>query len=93
MKEVTKKKKWIVIFLAPGMLLFVFIFLISMVQLGITSFTDWSIGADPVFSGLANYIYLFTKDSAFGISPAWSTSIIFPKGKARSINPDSTKAR
>ena len=61
MKEVTKKKKWIVIFLAPGMLLFVFIFLISMVQLGITSFTDWSIGADPVFSGLANYIYLLQK--------------------------------
>lgn len=65
MKEVTKKKKWIVIFLAPGMLLFVFVFLISMVQLGITSFTDWNIGADPVFSGLANYIYLFTKDSDF----------------------------
>lgn len=61
----TKKKKWIVIFLAPGLLLFVFIFLISIVQLGVTSFTDWTIGTDPVFSGLKNYIYLFTEDTEF----------------------------
>lgn len=61
----TKKKKWIVIFLAPGLLLFVFISLISIVQLGVTSFTDWTIGTDPVFSGLKNYIYLFTEDTEF----------------------------
>lgn len=61
----TKKKKWIVIFLAPGLLLFVFIFLISIVQLGVTSVTDWTIGTDPVFSGLKNYIYLFTEDTEF----------------------------
>lgn len=61
----TKKKKWIVIFLAPGLLLFVFIFLISIVQLGVTSFTDWTIGTDTVFSGLKNYIYLFTEDTEF----------------------------
>ena len=61
----TKKKKWVVIFLAPGLLLCVFIFLISIVQLGVTSFTDWTIGTDPVFSGLKNYIYLFTEDTEF----------------------------
>ena len=61
----TKKKKWIVIFLAPGLLLFVFIFLISIVELGVTSFTDWTIGTDPVFSGLKNYIYLSTEDTEF----------------------------
>lgn len=61
----TKKKRWIVTFLAPGMALFTFVFLISMVQLGVTSFTDWSIGAPPVFSGLKNYIYLFTEDQEF----------------------------
>lgn len=61
----TKKKKWVVIFLAPGLLLFVFIFLISIVQLGVTSFTDWSIGTAPVFAGLKNYIYLFTEDTEF----------------------------
>ena len=53
----TKKKRWIVIFLAPGLLLFVFVFLISIVQLGITSFTDWTIGTSPTFAGLKNYIY------------------------------------
>lgn len=58
----TKKKRWIVTFLAPGLALFTFVFLISMVQLFVTSFTDWSIGAPPVFSGLKNYIYLFTED-------------------------------
>ena len=61
----TKKKKWVVIFLAPGFLLFVFIFLISIVQLGITSFTDWTIGTSPTFVGLKNYIYLFTEDEDF----------------------------
>ncbi len=61
----TKKKKWIVIFLAPGLLLFVFVFLISLVQLGVTSFTDWTIGTEPVFAGLKNYIYLFTEDTEF----------------------------
>jgi raffinose/stachyose/melibiose transport system permease protein len=64
-RKMTKKKKWIVIFLAPGLLLFVFIFLISIVQLGVTSFTDWTIGTDPVFAGLKNYIYLFTEDTEF----------------------------
>lgn len=61
----TKKKKWIVIFLAPGLLLFVFVFLISLVQLGVTSFTDWTIGTVPAFAGLKNYIYLFTEDTEF----------------------------
>ena len=61
----TKKKRWIVIFLAPGMALFAFIFLFSMVQLGVTSFTEWSIGTSPEFLGLENYIYLFTKDKEF----------------------------
>ena len=61
----TKKKRWIVTFLTPSMALFIFVFLISMVQLGVTSFTDWSIGAPPVCSGLKNYIYLFTEDEEF----------------------------
>lgn len=60
-----RKKKWIVIFLTPAMLLFVFVFLISMVQLGVTSFTDWTIGMKPSFAGLKNYIYLFTEDKEF----------------------------
>lgn len=61
----TRKKKWIVIFLAPGLLLFGFIFLFSIVRLGWTSFTEWSIGTVPVFAGLRNYVYLFTEDKEF----------------------------
>ena len=61
----TKKKRWVVLFLAPGMALFVFIFLISMVQLGATSFTEWSIGTSPTFTGIKNYIYLFSEDKDF----------------------------
>lgn len=64
-RKMMKKRKWIVIFLTPAMLLFVFVFFISMVQLGVTSFTDWSIGTQPVFAGLKNYIYLFTEDKEF----------------------------
>lgn len=60
-----RKKKWIVIFLAPGLLLFAYIFLFSIIQLVLTSFTDWSIGMNPTFAGLKNYIYLFTEDEEF----------------------------
>lgn len=61
----TKNRKWIILFLTPGILLFIYIFLISIVTLGITSFTDWTIGSEISFTGLANYIYLFTKDKDF----------------------------
>lgn len=61
----TKNRKWIILFLAPGILLFIYIFLISIVTLGIASFTNWTIGSDISFAGLANYIHLFTKDKDF----------------------------
>ena len=61
----TKNKKWIVLFLLPGILLFGFVFLGSMVMLVTTSFTDWAIGKDMSFVGLKNYIYLFTEDETF----------------------------
>jgi raffinose/stachyose/melibiose transport system permease protein len=61
----TKNKKWIVLFLAPGIALFAFIFLMSIVTLVSTSFTDWTIGSDPVFSGFKNFVYLFTEDKDF----------------------------
>lgn len=69
-----KKKRWIAIFLAPGLLLFMFIFLISIVQLGATSFTDWTIGVSPKFAGVKNYIYLFTEDKEFQRS-IWNTIV------------------
>ncbi|MCP1109557.1 carbohydrate ABC transporter permease [Ohessyouella blattaphilus] len=60
-----RQKKWIAIFLAPALALFGFVFLISIIRLGITSFTDWTIGTSPTFAGLDNYIYLITEDKEF----------------------------
>ena len=61
----TKNKKWIVLFLLPGILLFSFVFLGPILVLFGTSFTDWSIAKDLSFVGLRNYIYLFTEDKIF----------------------------
>ncbi len=61
----SKNRKWIVIFLTPGLLLFAFVFLSSVMVLFGTSFFSWSIGSKPSFTGLSNYIYLFTKDHGF----------------------------
>ena len=60
-----KKTKWVVLFLAPGVLLFSYIFLSSLAVLVTTSFTDWAIGKDISFAGLKNYIYLFTEDDTY----------------------------
>lgn len=60
-----KDKKWIVIFLLPGVLLFIFVFLLSLIVLFTTAFCDWKIGSEITFSGLDNFIYLFTQDQNF----------------------------
>ncbi len=61
----TKNKKWIVLFLAPGILVFTYIFLTSLVVLFGTSFTDWAIGRDISFAGFRNYIELLTGDKTY----------------------------
>lgn len=60
-----KNKKWVFLFLAPGMLLFAFVFLISIVVLVGTSFCDWTIGSNATFAGISNYVHLFTQDKNF----------------------------
>jgi len=57
-------KKWIVIFLIPTFLLFCFIFFIPVVILLTTSFSNWTVGSDIVFSGLSNYRQLFIHDNS-----------------------------
>lgn len=52
-------KRWIVLFLAPGTALFLFIYALSLGMLLVTSFTSWSIGSEVGFAGLGNYIELF----------------------------------
>ncbi|MBE5907778.1 MAG: sugar ABC transporter permease [Lachnospiraceae bacterium] len=61
----TKNKKWIVLFLAPGILVFTYIFLTSLVVLFGTSFTDWAIGRDISFAGFKNYVDLLTGDKTY----------------------------
>ncbi len=61
----TKNRKWIALFLAPGLILFAFVFLSAIVVLFTTSFTDWSIGRDMHFIGLKNYVQLITADKGF----------------------------
>jgi raffinose/stachyose/melibiose transport system permease protein len=49
------KKRWIVIFLVPGLLLFLLVYLVSIINVFGTSFTNWRIGGNISFAGLRNY--------------------------------------
>jgi raffinose/stachyose/melibiose transport system permease protein len=53
------KKRWIVLFLAPGVLLFLFVYFVSIVNVFGTSFTHWRIGQNIRFAGFANYLSMF----------------------------------
>ncbi|MCP1111280.1 carbohydrate ABC transporter permease [Ohessyouella blattaphilus] len=54
------KKKWVVAFLVPSTLLFLFVYALSLVVLLVTSFTQWNIGQEIKFIGIQNYVELFT---------------------------------
>lgn len=56
------KKRWIVIFLLPGILLFLFVYLASIANVFGTSFTYWRIGQSISFNGVGNYAALFASD-------------------------------
>ncbi|MDR1446573.1 MAG: sugar ABC transporter permease [Treponema sp.] len=58
------RKRWIVIFLFPGTLLFLFVYLASIINVAGTSFTNWRIAGSISFNGVGNYITLF-KSAAF----------------------------
>lgn len=51
--------KWIWLFLAPSILIFVAIYLYPLLSVFVTSFTDWNGFNAPKFNGLDNYIQLF----------------------------------
>lgn len=59
------KSSWIVIFLLPGVILFAFIFALSIGTLFITSFTNWTIGSSAEFIGVKNYIELIKSEDYF----------------------------
>ncbi|MDR1046487.1 MAG: sugar ABC transporter permease [Treponema sp.] len=54
------KKRWIAIFLFPGILLFLFVYLASIINVVGTSFANWRIAGSISFNGVGNYITLFT---------------------------------
>ena len=54
----TAKKRWIVLFLLPGILLFLFVYMASIISVFGTSFTGWRIGQEIRFTGLDNYLRL-----------------------------------
>lgn len=62
---VSKNKRYITLFLLPTVALFIMIYAVSLVILSGTSFTEWSAGRKPAFTGLDNYIQLFSSDSDF----------------------------
>lgn len=62
-----KNYKWIYLFLLPTIVIFLMFYLVPIVQVFVTSFSQWNGFNDPVFNGLKNYFNLFTSN-AFLIS-------------------------
>jgi raffinose/stachyose/melibiose transport system permease protein len=68
------KRRWLLLFLLPGLALFLFVYFASIVNVVGTSFTDWRIGQEIQFSGLKNYLSLFQSDAflkALGNNIIW----------------------
>lgn len=62
-----KNYKWIYLFLLPTIVIFLMFYMMPIIQVFVTSFTQWDGFNAPVFNGLRNYENLFTS-SAFLIS-------------------------
>lgn len=62
MDKIFRDKKAIVLFIAPGILLFTAILLIPICQAFYYSLCDWNALTKPAFVGFNNYIEMFTND-------------------------------
>ncbi len=63
MKIRNKTKIWIFAFLFPSILLYALVYVYPLATDFITSFCKWTSKTGPKFSGLSNYMYLFSRDS------------------------------
>ncbi|WP_372661070.1 carbohydrate ABC transporter permease [Cohnella sp.] len=63
-----RKKWWIAGFLAPTILVLCFFYIVPIITVFTTGFTDWDGFGSPSFNGLDNYIHLITYDNTFLIS-------------------------
>lgn len=55
--------KWIYLFLAPSILIFLLFYLSPIITVFVTSFTKWDGFNSPTFIGLGNYIQMFNSDT------------------------------
>jgi raffinose/stachyose/melibiose transport system permease protein len=58
-------KIWIAIFLAPSILIFLMFYLVPIVTVFVTGFTEWNGFGWPVMTGFDNYVKLITYDDTF----------------------------
>lgn len=75
MDKIFRNKVAIVLFIAPGILLFTAVLLIPICQAVYYSLCDWNALSSPKFVGLQNYIQLFTQDDT--MKTALKNSIFF----------------
>jgi raffinose/stachyose/melibiose transport system permease protein len=68
MDKIFRDKKAIVIFIAPGIILFSLILLIPICQAVFYSLCDWDALTKPKYTGFSNYIKIFTKDATMKIA-------------------------
>lgn len=61
-------KWWIAIFLAPTLLVLGLFYIVPIITVFTTGFTDWDGFGSPAFSGLDNYVNLITYDNTFFIA-------------------------
>ena len=65
MQKLLSNKKVICLFVLPGLLLFLSVYVIPIIATVGLSFTEWDLASSPKFIGLQNYITMFTEDPVF----------------------------
>ena len=75
MNKIMRDKKAVALFVLPTVILFTLILFVPIVQMVFYSFCDYNALSKPAFTGLKNYITLFTQDSAMRI--AFKNSVFF----------------
>ena len=68
MKKLLSDRKAILLFTIPGLFLFLFVFVFPILMTLGLSFTEWDMVKAPVFTGIQNYVKLFTEDVNFKTS-------------------------
>lgn len=65
MKHTLRRNFNIALFLLPTIIVFIIFYLYPLIQVLLTSFTEWSFLGKPVYNGIDNYIQLFYNNEDF----------------------------